>query len=187
MKIQIIIGSVREGRRGKSIGEWAFHTAAARGDVQVELIDLKEWDLPMYDLAKPPILGQYEDPLQQRWADKIKEADGYLFISPEYNHSFTSALKNALDYLYEEWGRKPASFIGYGPTGGIRGIEQLRLVLIELKMAALGSALHLTKVHEKIVNNRFIASDHDTSSLNHALDDLLWWSRALSEAKKNQD
>ncbi|WP_165972241.1 NADPH-dependent FMN reductase [Paenibacillus piri] len=186
MNIQLIIGSIREGRRGRSIGEWAYETAAARGDMSVELIDLKEWNLPMFDLAKPPIRGEYENRLQQLWADKIKEADGYLFISPEYNHSYTSALKNAVDYLYDEWGRKPAGFIGYGPTGGIRGIEQLRLVLIELKMAALGNALHLMRVHEKIENNRFNGDEHDVANLNYVLDDLLWWSKALHEARNIQ-
>jgi len=183
MNIQIIIGSIREGRRGKSIGEWAYRAASARGDLSVELIDLNDWNLPMFDLAKPPIMGNYANPLQQRWAKKIKAADGYVFISPEYNHSFPSALKNAIDYLYAEWGRKPATFIGYGPTGAIRSIEQLRLVLLELNMAPLGKALHLMRVHEKMEDNRFLGDEQDAANLNHVLDELLWWSRALSEAK----
>jgi len=180
----MIVGSVREGRRGGAIGEWAYRLAAARTDMSVELIDLKEWNLPMFDLAKPPMMGEYADPLQQRWAEKIKEADGYLFICPEYNHSFPPSLKNALDYLYAEWGRKPASFIGYGPSGGIRAIEQLRLVLIELNMAPLNSAVHLSQVHKKIEHNQFQGAEHDVTSLNEVLDDLLWWSQALSEGRR---
>jgi len=184
MNIQIMIGSIREGRRGKAIGEWAYRTLAAKGDASVELIDLKEWNFPMFDLAKPPIMGAYADPLQQRWADKIGEGDGYLFVCPEYNHAYPSALKNAVDYVYGEWGRKPAGFIGYGPSGGIRAIEQLRLVLIELKMAPSGHALHLMKPHEKIENGRFNGDARDEAQLHSVWEDLLWWSRALKEARK---
>jgi NAD(P)H-dependent FMN reductase len=184
MHIQMIIGSVREGRRGRAIGEWAYQAAMARKDLSVELIDLKEWNFPMFNLAKPPIMGDYTDPLQQRWAEKIKKADGYLFICPEYNHSFPSSLKNALDYLYDEWGRKPASFIGYGPAGGIRAIEQLRLVLIELNMAPLSNALHLFQVHKKMENGRFLGDDQDAANLHRMLDDLLWWSETLREGRQ---
>jgi Predicted flavoprotein len=183
LNIQIIVGSVREGRRGRAIGEWAYRVASARKDMVVELIDIKEWNLPMFDLAKPPIMGEYE-PLQQRWADKIKQADGYLFICPEYNHSFPASLKNALDYLYEEWGRKPASCIGYGPSGGIRAVEQLRLVLVELNMAPLGSALHLFNVHKKIENDLYHGDEKDAANLHRVLDDLLWWSQTLREGRQ---
>jgi Predicted flavoprotein len=184
MHIQIIIGSVREGRRGRAIGEWAHRISAARPDMTVELIDLKDWNFPMFHLAKPPAMGAYDDPLQQRWAEKIGKADGYLFLCPEYNHSFPSALKNALDYLYAEWGRKPASFIGYGPAGGIRAVEQLRLLLIELNMAPLGSALHLFNVHKKFGQDQFIGSDEDEAKLGGVLDDLLWWSRTLRDGRQ---
>jgi NAD(P)H-dependent FMN reductase len=180
----MIIGSVREGRRGRAIGEWAYQAAAAKEDLSVELIDLKEWNFPMFDLAKPPIMGEYSDPLQRRWAKKIKKADGYVFICPEYNHSFPSSLKNALDYLYEEWGRKPAAFIGYGPSGGIRGIEQLKLVLIELNVAPLSSALHLYKVHEKIENGRFQGDEREAANLHRVLDELLWWSKTLRAGRQ---
>jgi len=152
--------------------------------MSVELIDLKEWNLPMFDFAKPPIMGDYEDPLQQRWADKIAKGDGYLFISPEYNHGYSSVLKNALDYLYQEWGRKPASFISYGGVGGARSIEQLRLVLIELKMAPLPSAVHIQDLWNKLKDDRFAGDSSDIKQLNEALDDLFWWSNALKETRK---
>lgn len=184
LHIQIIVGSIREGRRGRSIGEWAHRIAAARQDITVELVDLKDWNFPVFSLAKPPAMGEYADPLQRRWAETIGKADGYLFLCPEYNHSFPSALKNALDYLYAEWGRKPASFIGYGPSGGIRAVEQLRLVLIELNMAPLGSALHLFNVHKKFEQDQYQGGDEDAARLQAVLDDLLWWSRTLREGRR---
>jgi NAD(P)H-dependent FMN reductase len=119
-----------------------YQQAASRADCSVELVDLKDWDLPLFSIGRPPILGAYEDALQQRWAQKVAQADGYLFISPEYNHGYTPVLKNALDYLYAEWVRKPASFVTYGGVSGARGVEQLRLVLIELQMATC--ATHCT-------------------------------------------
>src|SRR2546430_10705695 len=102
MHIQIITGSVREGRKAKPVADWVYRQTAARKDCTVELVDLKEWNLPMFHFAKPPILGAYEDAVQRRWAEKIAQADGFLFVSPEYNHGYSSALKNALDYLYAE-------------------------------------------------------------------------------------
>jgi NAD(P)H-dependent FMN reductase len=184
MHIQIIIGSVREGRKAKPVGDWVYGQTATRKDCTVELVDLKEWNLPMFHFAKPPILGGYEDALQQRWADKIAQADGFLFVSPEYNHGYSSALKNALDYLYAEWTRKPASFVTYGSVAGARGIEQLRLVLVELRMAPLRDAVHVANIPNKLTNNVFTGDATDVKQLSAAMEDLLWWSHALSQARK---
>lgn len=149
MRIQIIVGSIRDGRRSRSVADWAYQLASTRTDATVDLVDLRDWDLPLFDLKKPPILGNYENALQQRWADVIDQADGYLFVTPEYNHGYTPVLKNALDYIYGEWSRKPASFISYGNAAGARGIEQLRLVLIEMRVAPVRDALHIHNVNHK--------------------------------------
>jgi NAD(P)H-dependent FMN reductase len=186
MHIQVILGSVREGRRAKPVGDWVYQQATTRQDCSVELVDLKEWNLPLFGLAKPPIIGDYEDPLQQRWADKVAQADGYLFVAPEYNHGYSPALKNALDYLYGEWTHKPASFVTYGGVAGARGVEQLRLVLVELRMAPLRDALHITNVHAKLKDGVFVGDEKDAAQLNVVLDDLLWWGRALSSARRGQ-
>ncbi|BBZ10882.1 NADPH-dependent FMN reductase [Mycobacterium branderi] len=183
MHIQVIVGSVREGRRAKPVADWVCAQAASRQDCSVELVDLKDWDLPMMSLAKPPILGDYEDPLQQRWAQQVSQGDGYIFVTPEYNHGYSPALKNALDYLYAEWARKPASFVTYGGVAGARGVEQLRLVLIELRMAPLRDALHINGIGNKLNDGVFNGDTNDISQLNTAIDDLLWWSRALSAAR----
>jgi NAD(P)H-dependent FMN reductase len=186
MRIQVIVGSVREGRRAKPVADWVCAQAATRPDCSLELVDLKHWNLPLMTLAKPPIMGGYEDPLQQRWAQKVAEGDGYLFVAPEYNHGYSPALKNALDYLYGEWVRKPASFVTYGGLAGARGVEQLRLVLIELRMAPLRDALHITDIGRKLNDGVFDGDANDVSQLNAMLDDLLWWGRALNAARRNE-
>ena len=187
MHLQIILGSIREGRRSGPVAQWALRQAEARAakrsGVTVELIDLKDWKLPLFDLERFPSQGDYQDPLQQRWAATIARADGYLFVSPEYNHGYTAALKNALDYLYAEWNRKPASFVSFGNAEGARGIEQLRLVLIELEMAALPTAVHLRDVTKKIVDGVFTADPHEDERFGVVFDEWMWWADALRVAR----
>lgn len=180
---QIIVGSIREGRKARPVGDWAYEFAAKRGDMSVELLDLKEWNLPLFDFAKPPILGDYENPMQRQWAEKIRSGDGYLLVSPEYNHGYSPVLKNALDYLYSEWNHKPASFITYGGVAGARGGEQLRLVMIELRMAPLRNAVHIQNAGAKFKDGRFVADNEDIESLTDVLNDLIWWGKALRNAR----
>lgn len=139
--IQILVGSIREGRKSLPVAQWVGEWAALREEFQAELVDLADWSLPMLSFAKPPAMGLSDDATQRRWAAKIGAADGYIFVSPEYNHGSSAVLKNALDYLYAEWNRKPAAFVSFGNTGGARAVEQLRGVAIELRMAALGEAV----------------------------------------------
>ena len=186
MKFQTIIGSVREGRVGGPVGKWIEEVASTRDDFEHELIDLKEWNLPMFNLPKGPIMGDYEDAVQKRWAAKITEADGYLFVSPEYNHGYSPALKNALDYLYAEWNRKPASYATYGSVQGARSIEQLRLVLIELQIAPLREALHINDVWSKVSDGKFSPADNEAKQLHTVFDDLLWWGKALKKARESK-
>lgn len=183
MHLQVIVGSVREGRTSIGVGRWALVQVQQRGDVTVELVDLKDWNLPMMDFRKPPAMGVYEDDLQKKWAEKIAQADGYIFVSPEYNHGYTAALKNALDYIFAEWNRKPATFISFGNAGGARGIEQLRLVLVELQMAPLAKALHLFDVGAKRKDGEFKGDEKDAARFAAVLDDLIWWTAALSAAR----
>ena len=183
MHLQIILGSIREGRRSEPVARWALERASQRDGVTVELIDLKTWNLPMFSLAKFPSEGDYEDPLQQRWAETIARADGYLFVVAEYNHGYTAALKNALDYLYAEWNRKPASFIAFGNAEGARAVQQLKLVLNELEVAALPTAVHLRDVAKKIEDGVFTAADADVKRFDTMLDEWVWWAKALRAAR----
>ncbi len=183
MHIQVILGSIREGRRSGPVAQWAFERASARTGVTVELIDLKTWALPLFDFAQFPSEGNYRNPLQKRWADTIARADGYIFVSPEYNHGYTAALKNALDYLYAEWNRKPASFVSFGNAEGARGIQQLRLVLVELEMAPQATAVHLRSVTDKIHGGVFIPDPREEKRFGLMMDELVWWGDALRGAR----
>ncbi len=183
MHLQIILGSIREGRRSEPVARWALERASQRDGVTVELIDLRTWNLPMFSLAKFPSEGDYQDPLQQRWAETIARADGYLFVVAEYNHGYTAALKNALDYLYAEWNRKPASFIAFGNAEGARAVQQLKLVLNELEVAALPTAVHLRDVAKKIEDGVFTAADAEAKRFDTMFDEWVWWAKALRAAR----
>jgi NAD(P)H-dependent FMN reductase len=118
IRIGIILGSTRPGRRGEAVAKWVYEIASERSDAQFELVDLKDFDLPHLDEAMPPSLGQYSQPHTMQWARKIATFDGYVFVTPEYNHSTSGALKNAIDFLYAEWNNKAAGFVSYGSVGG---------------------------------------------------------------------
>ncbi len=184
LKILIILGSVREGRMAAPVGEWVAAQAAARDGLACELIDLKAWDLPFYPYPKPPAAGDYRDPLQIRWAEKIASADGYVLICPEYNHGPPAVLKNALDFVYAEWHRKPMAFVGYGGNGGARSIEQLTMVARELRTAALEASVHIMSAWGKVKDGVFTGDDKDVKWLGHLFDEVEWWGRALKTARK---
>jgi NAD(P)H-dependent FMN reductase len=128
-------------------------------------------------------MGGYKDPRQKRWAAKVGEADGYILVSPEYNHGTSAVLKNALDYLYEEWNRKPVAFVSFGNAGGARAVEQLRGIAVELRMAPLGEAVHLYGVRDKLRGGRFQADAKDKKQLVELFDSLTWWGKALRTAR----
>lgn len=184
MHLQIIVGSIREGRMARPVADWAEQSLSGRDGLSLELIDLKDWNLPMFDLAKPPAMGNYEDDLQQRWAKKVAEADAYLIVAPEYNHGYSAVLKNAFDYVYAEWHRKPATFISYGSVAGGRVVEQLRGVLVELHIAPLREALHIKDVWGKVDDGKFKDNKDDSKQLNKIADELLWWGNALKKARE---
>lgn len=137
----------------------------------------------MLALAKPAAMGLSDDAGQQRWAAKVRRADGYILVSPEYNHGPSAVLKNALDYLWAEWGRKPAAFVSYGNVGGARAIEQLRAIAIELRMAPLGEAVHIFGAGEKLAAGGFAADSRDEKQLTRLFDSLGWWAAALAAAR----
>jgi NAD(P)H-dependent FMN reductase len=145
LKIQIIIGSTRQNRVSEKPAHYLFEELKKREGIEAELIDLRDWPLPFYDEPTSPSgnKGIYLNPLGKQWANKIGEADGYIIVAPEYNHGYPAVLKNALDWVYPEWNKKPVGFVSYGSALGARAIEQLRQVVIELKMIPLQSAIHI--------------------------------------------
>lgn len=142
-KIGIILSTTREGRFADRPAQWVHDIAAARGDADYEIVDLRDYQIPHFDAPMSPRFMPVTDAEAQRWARKIAELDGYIFVTAEYNHSIPGVLKNALDYLAGEASRKPAAFVGYGAVGGARAVEQLRLIAVEVSMVPLQMAVHI--------------------------------------------
>ncbi len=115
--IAIIIGSTRPGRNGEAVAKWVCEIAQRRTDAEFELVDIKDFNLPLLDEPVPPIMGQYSKPHTKAWAARIGSFDGYVFVTPEYNHGVPGALKNAIDFLFREWNDKAAGFVSYGGAG----------------------------------------------------------------------
>jgi NAD(P)H-dependent FMN reductase len=127
-----VVGSTRPGRNGEAVANWVYNIAGKHGEGQFELVDLADYHLTLLDEPVPPSMGQYTNEHTKRWAAKVAEFDGYVFVTPEYNHGPSGALKNALDFVYAEWNNKAAGFVSYGTAGGARAVEQLRLIMAEL-------------------------------------------------------
>src|SRR5262245_28612422 len=145
LQVAIILGSPRPGRNGEAVARWVYQIAERRRDAAFELVDLKDFNLPLLDEPLPPSLGQYQQPHTTAWAAKIAEFDAFVFVTPEYNHGIPAALKNAIDFLFREWNHKAAGFVSYGGyANGSRAVEQLRLVLAELHVATVRSQVLLS-------------------------------------------
>ena len=135
LKIGIILGSTRPGRNGEQVAKWVLAQAAQRGTAEYELVDLADFHLPNIDEVNHPATGVYENEGTKAWSAAVAKFDGFVIVTPEYNHSTSGALKNALDFVYREWNNKAVGFVGYGAMGGQRAVEHLRLIAGELQMA----------------------------------------------------
>lgn len=184
LKIAVILGSTRPGRNGEQVAKWVVEQANKRGDAQYDLIDLKEVNLPLYDESVPAAYAQYEHEHTQAWSQMIAPYDGYVLVTPEYNHAPNAALKNALDFLYQEWNNKAVAFVGYGSAGGVRAVEMLRLIAAELQMASVRSQVQLSLFHDFENFSVFKPGEHHNDSLNTTLDQLLAWSGALKSLRQ---
>lgn len=185
-RIGIIIGSTREGRFGDKPAAWIHDIARQRGDLQFQLIDLRDHPLPFFDEALPLTWGPAKHPAAQAWATLIAGLDGYIVVTPEYNHGPSAVLKNALDYAYAEFNRKPIAFVGYGGVGAARAVEQLRLNAVELQMAPVRNAVHIGMVEFVGIlqqGKHFDDYPHLATAANGMLDDLAWWTGALKHAR----
>lgn len=146
MKFGIIIGSIREGRAAESVAQWVKEQADARGgDATYELVDLNDYNVPLNSSAVVPGMAnkQYDDPAVTAWSEKIDALDGYVFVTPEYNHSVPGPFKNAFDSLGSEWSDKPVAFVGYGSAGAIRAVEHWRHIVANLSMFDVRNQLDL--------------------------------------------
>ncbi len=184
LKIAVILGSTRPGRNGEQVAKWLMAEANKRGDAQYELIDLKEVNLPLLDEAIPAGYAQYANEHTKAWSKMIAPYDGYVMITPEYNHAPGAALKNALDYLYQEWNNKAVAFVSYGSASGVRAVEQLRLIAGELQLADVRSQVQLSLYHDFENFSAFKPGEHQLESLKTTLDQLLAWSGALKTLRQ---
>lgn len=185
--IAIVISTTRPGRFGEVPTAWIADIASRRSDASFEIVDLRDYPMPHFEERLPLVYAPVENPVARRWATKMASFDGYIFVTAEYNHSITGVLKNALDHLYSEVHRKPATFVGYGGAGGARAVEHLRNILAEMHVASLKHAVHIGMV-EMIGMLREGKSMADYPHLADAagpmLDDLVWWANALKAARE---
>ncbi len=186
LKIGIVIGSTRPGRKAEAVARWVHEIALRRNDAVYEVVDIQDFHLPLLDEPMPPSSGRYSHEHTKAWAERIAEFDGYVFVTPEYNHGTSGALKNAIDYLYREWKNKAAGFVGYGGAGGTRAVENLRLVMGELQVADVRAqvALSLFADFENFIV--FRPGPQHEKSVNAMLDQLLAWSGALATLRSNR-
>ncbi|MFF0341692.1 NADPH-dependent FMN reductase [Kribbella sp. NPDC004875] len=182
--IAIIVGSTRPGRHGAAVGQWVLEQASTRSDAKFELVDLLDHPLPHLDESLPASAGQYAGEHTKRWSETIDRYDGYVFVTPEYNHSTPGALKNAIDYLYREWNNKAAGFVGYGVVGAARAVEHLRLIAAELQLATVRGqvALSFYTDFENFVTLQ--PEPRQLDALSELLDQVIAWSNALAVVRQ---
>ncbi len=187
IKIGIILGSTRPGRNGEAVAKWVYELASKRTDARFELIDLKDFALPHLDEALPPTMGRYANEHTRAWAATIARFDGFVFVTPEYNHSTSGALKNAIDYLYREWNNKAVGFVSYGGLGGTRAVEHLRLIVGELQMADVRNQVALSLITDFVDFSRFTPAGHHAPRVEAMLDQVVAWSNALAPLRAATD
>lgn len=183
MKIAIIVGSTRPGRKAAAVAQWVHEIAKRRTDADYEVVDIESFALPLLDEPIPPSLGKYEKEHTKRWAAAIAPFDGYVFVTPEYNHGTSGALKNAIDYLYAEWNNKAAGFVSYGSANGVRAVESLRLVMGELQIADVRAQVMLSLFTDFEKMTTFKPDAKHEKSVGTMLDQLVSWSGALKTVR----
>jgi NAD(P)H-dependent FMN reductase len=183
--IKIITGSVRPGRFNIQPAQWIYEIAQKRKDITTELIDLMDIKLPLLDEPIPPSQNQYSKEHTKKWSKMIDGADGFIFVTPEYNHGVSPVLKNAIDYLFFEWHYKPVSFISYGSlAGGSRAVEHLRGIAAEIKMYDLREQIMLPTYWENVdENGKYQFTERHITSANEMLDSLIFWAKKMKEAR----
>lgn len=179
-RLGVILGSTRPGRRGETVARWVMDEAGRRGDADFELVDLVDYPLPHLDEPLPPSTGKYQNAHTREWAATIGRFDGFVFITPEYNHSTSGVLKNAIDYLYAEWNNKAMGVVSYGAVGGARAAEHLRLVAGELSMADVRTNVALSLFTDFENFTEFRPGPHQAQVLATLFDEVISWSQALA-------
>ena len=178
-RIAIILGSTRPGRNGEAVARWVLEQASTRTDAEYELVDLRDHPLPHLDEEVPASMGMYSQAHTKAWAATIAAYDGFVFVTPEYNHGTSGVLKNALDYLYAEWNNKSAGFVSYGSAGGVRAVEQLRLVMGELQVADVRQQVQFSLFSDFENYSTFVPGPQHAAMASVMLDQVVAWADAL--------
>jgi NAD(P)H-dependent FMN reductase len=188
-KIGIVLGTTRANRFSEKAGRWLLNEGAGRADLEFELVDLRDYQMPFFDEQTSPAFAPPQSAVARRWAMKVGEYDGFVFVTAEYNHGAPSVLKNALDYAYNEWQRKPVAFFGYGGVGGARAIEHLRLICIELQMAPISRGVHIAgSDFMKVITGKepISALTFLPDTATRMFDELSWWAQALAASRSER-
>ena len=186
LRIAIIIGSTRPGRKAEAVAKWVYEIAQNRSDAEFELVDIKDFDLPLLDEPVSPIMGQYTHQHTKIWSAKIASFDAYVFVTPEYNHETSGALKNTIDFLYHEWVNKAAGFVSYGGAAGTRAVEQLRLMLTEMQIATVRNQVLLSLFTDFENFSVFKPAPQHEKSVNAMLEQVTAWGSALKTLREKQ-
>jgi NAD(P)H-dependent FMN reductase len=192
LNIAVILGSTRRGRFGEKPARWIFDELKKRPGVTAEFLDLRDYELPFFDEPVSPgyITEPFKNEAVARWTKKIAAQEGFIVVAPEYNHSASGVMKNAVDWVYNDWNRKPIGFVGYGSAGGARGVEHMRAIAVELQMAPVQKGVHLPvdlylsmmKEEAPVDAARFAPVQQAADTM---IDQVLWWAVALRNAREH--
>src|SRR5712671_940398 len=189
MTISVIVGSTRQGRFSERPAQWILQQLHKREGIEGRLFDLRDFPMPFFDQPTPPAMPgrpPYKHEVVQRWTAAIAQSDGFVFVAPEYNYGPSAVLKNAIDWVYPEWNRKPAAFVSYGSAMGARGVQQLRLTAIEVQLAPIRSSVLIPVA---TLWAHYTGGDVEAglaeleAPAGAMIDDLLWWTGALKAAR----
>ncbi len=187
--ISVIVGSTRQGRFSEKPANWIFRQVKKRDEVDARLLDLRDFPMPFFDQPVTPATPgrpPFEHQVVRKWTAAIGQSDGFIFVTPEYNYGPSAVLKNAIDWVYPEWHRKPVCFVSYGSIGGARGVQQLRQTVVELQLAPIRSSIYIPV---PTLLAHYQGGDVDAGLAELAapagamIDDLLWWTQALKTAR----
>jgi len=197
IEIKVIVGSTRQNRMSEKPADWIFNELKKRENISVELLDLRDYPMPFFNDPMPPSNsgGKYSNEIVQKWANKIKDGDAFIIVTPEYNHGYPAVLKNALDSIYPEWNKKAVGFISYGSVSGARSIEQLRQVVIELQMVPINKSINLPgEIYMKLRNEKLPINPEIFASLRNGgrsdrveafIKELIWTAQLLKPTREN--
>lgn len=186
LRIGIIVGSSRPNRVAPQVAAWVREIAGQRTDAAFEIVDIADFDLPIFDEPMPPSLGNYAHEHTKRWSAKIDSLDGFVFVTPEYNHSISGAMKNAIDFIYNEWNNKAAGFVSYGSTGGVRAVEHLRGIMAEVQVADVRGHVSLSLFTDFENYTTFEPSEATRPHVDGMLDQVVAWSGALKALRSER-